>query len=169
MELRYLNELFDSLPVGVLIADDDAVYRGVNRAACELLARPREQILGMHVSEVVAPGRINEVNAQWKSFLRDGTQAGLFDIELPDGRLRRVQFNARAHFVPGLSCSFMNEVRVSAPVANVELPFITMCAWTKRVRVENEWQPIEEYLLRAHGVMVSHGISPDALSAVNTG
>jgi hypothetical protein len=45
-------------------------------------------------------------------------------------------------------------------------PFLTICAWTKKVRFEGHWLSIEDYLNRAHGIIVTHGICPDASSAL---
>ncbi len=39
---------------------------------------------------------------------------------------------------------------------------LTVCAWTNRVKLGNEWVPLEEYLKRKFGLKISHGISPEA-------
>jgi PAS domain S-box-containing protein len=157
----YLRALFEILPVAVLLADDNAQYVDANTAACALFERPREALVGAHVSEIVAPGHAAAVDVQWAAFVRDGEQSGLFDIRLPGGAMRRIQFHARANFVPGLHVSFMS--LASAPdILAPSDKLLTMCAWTKRVRLGDEWLSIERYLSRAHGVAVSHGIAPDA-------
>jgi PAS domain-containing protein len=162
----YLRGLFDNLTSGVLIADDSACYVDANRAACALLDRPLEGIVGHHVSEMVAPGRVAEVNAQWQAFLRDGSQSGVFAIVLSDGTSRQINFQAQADFVPGLHLSFVRlaDPEVVTPGRGNE--FLTLCAWTKQVRHGREWIPIEDYLRKEHGVLVSHGISPRAFAAV---
>jgi GAF domain-containing protein len=40
---------------------------------------------------------------------------------------------------------------------------VTLCAWTRTVRYDQEWISVEEYLERRYGVVTSHGISPAAL------
>jgi len=41
--------------------------------------------------------------------------------------------------------------------------FVTICAWSKMVRLGEEWLTIEQYLQRQHGMSVSHGISDKEL------
>lgn len=41
--------------------------------------------------------------------------------------------------------------------------FVTVCAWSKMVRLGDEWLTIEQYLQRYHGLSVSHGISDKEL------
>lgn len=41
--------------------------------------------------------------------------------------------------------------------------YVTVCAWSKMVRLGDEWLTIEQYLQRYHGMSVSHGISDKEL------
>lgn len=41
-----------------------------------------------------------------------------------------------------------------------------MCAWTKRFELDGEWVSIEEFLQRRFGVLVTHGVSEEALQAI---
>jgi hypothetical protein len=43
---------------------------------------------------------------------------------------------------------------------------VTICAWTKQVRLHGEWISIEEYLHRVHHIRISHGISPKRAKAL---
>ena len=104
-ECAYLRELFERLDVGVLVADDAAFYIDVNRAACRLFGRSPSDIIGHHLSEFIENARAAEVNVQWRAFLRDGVQDGVFTIQLPDGvrlaffSFRRVRTLLRACIV----------------------------------------------------------------------
>lgn len=40
--------------------------------------------------------------------------------------------------------------------------FITLCAWTKSIRVGDEWMTFEHFLRSKLGLNVTHGIHPDA-------
>ncbi|MGK2926468.1 MAG: PAS domain-containing protein [Lysobacterales bacterium] len=53
----WLEKLFEQLPWGVLVADDAAFYLAANRVACTLLGRSRSEVVGKHLSDVIAPGR----------------------------------------------------------------------------------------------------------------
>lgn len=159
---HYLSVLFDHFPTGVMVADDHAYYVDANQAACRLLGRTCDQIVGQHLSAIVAPGRQAEVDLQWQSFIRDGSQQGIFEVVLADGRTRQVQFNAKANFVRGLHCSFLSDVSERTAMGSPADGQLTVCAWSKRVRYEGEWVTLEQYLMLAHGMFVSHGISPEA-------
>ena len=162
-EGKYLRAVFELLDVGVLIADDDAKYLDVNRAACELLERDRESIVGRTVFDLVDESRWDDVRRQWRGFLTEGNQSGLFEAVLPDGNRRNLQFHARANFLPGLHCSFLAGVPAPPFAGDSEKDStITICAWTKRVKVGEAWIPLEQYLSQELGIRVSHGISPAA-------
>jgi GAF domain-containing protein len=40
--------------------------------------------------------------------------------------------------------------------------FVTVCAWTKRAKIDGEWLTFDEFLTQKMGLTVSHGIHPDA-------
>ncbi len=157
-----LQALFDRFETGILVADDTAHYVDANAAACALMSRDRADVVGHHLSEFVLGARQTEVNVQWAAFLRDGDQAGVFPMLLPDGSTRPLQFHARANFIPGFHCSFL--LPLSAPVEPTgdDRALLTVCAWTKRVKHTERWLSLEEYLQDVLGVRVTHGISPEA-------
>lgn len=41
--------------------------------------------------------------------------------------------------------------------------YITMCAWTKKIRIGEDWLNFEEFLRERLGLAVTHGIHPDAV------
>lgn len=157
----YLRALFDRSHVGILVANDAATYVDANARICQLLGGPREEVVGRSLSDFIRPGNAPAVATQWRAFLRDGQQSGVFDLRRLDGTYQTVSFHAQANFVPGLHCSFLTPVARAPAGATPDM--VTLCAWTKRVCVDHdEWIPLEDYLARAHGKSVSHGISPQA-------
>ena len=44
--------------------------------------------------------------------------------------------------------------------------WLTICAWTGKIQFKRQWLSVEDYLKRAHGISVTHGICPDAISAL---
>jgi len=64
---------------------------------------------------------------------------------------------------------------VSLPIDAVKPPassrsdaeLVTLCAWTRTVRYDQEWISVEEYLERRYGVVTSHGLSPAALELLD--
>jgi PAS domain S-box-containing protein len=164
----YLQAIFDSLPVGVLVADDHAVYVDANPAACKLLGRSREQIIGTCVGDIAAPGRRSDTEEQWRAFLKHGSQSGVIEIRLPDGQTRNLHFQGFAGFVPGMHCSFLT-LEPGMPIQTAAREgLLTICPWTHRVLFEGSWISFEDYLQQAHGVLVTHGISPDAFPTLES-
>ncbi len=51
----------------------------------------------------------------------------------------------------------LNAVRSGGGLQRV----VTVCAWTKKIKLDNEWVSFEEFLGRQLGLSVSHGINPD--------
>lgn len=45
---------------------------------------------------------------------------------------------------------------------------IKVCAWSKKIKVEDEWLTIEEFMKRYLGKDVTHGISPEAYDKMFT-
>ncbi|MFN2476676.1 MAG: hypothetical protein ABR526_10105 [Chthoniobacterales bacterium] len=39
---------------------------------------------------------------------------------------------------------------------------LTMCSWTKKVKVRGEWVPIEDYLAKNLGVTITHGMTEES-------
>ncbi|KAI9003321.1 hypothetical protein DFJ74DRAFT_694455 [Hyaloraphidium curvatum] len=165
MTLALYRALIDHLDVAVLVADDSANYLEANEAACRLFRRGRDGIVGHHLSEFVVDGTLESVNAQWRVFLRDGVQSGVFPLKLAPGIEVLASFNARANVLPGLHCSFLNAVE--RPPSGPDV--LTLCAWTHRVSWKGGWVSLEQYLREAHGVSVSHGMCPEAFDAIMGG
>lgn len=164
-EVAYLSALFDLLPTGVMIADDAGNYVRVNPAAYEALGWPRGSLIGKDVGTLVPRTQRHVVESQWKAFLRDGRQSGVFTMQTAGGEPRDVYFDAIAHFAPGLHISFVTrKPRPTTPRKDDDI--LTMCAWSKRILHQGRWLTIEEYLRDVHGLTVSHGLAPDALEDI---
>lgn len=43
---------------------------------------------------------------------------------------------------------------------------VKMCAWTRRLDLDGRWVPVEEWIQERLGLDITHGISPEALSAM---
>jgi two-component system cell cycle sensor histidine kinase/response regulator CckA len=100
--------VFDNALDAIVIADDEGRYVDVNPAACELLGRPREDLLGRTVRDVASPEL--EADEAWTFFLDVGEASGQFTIVRPDGTEREGEFAAKAHALPGRHLSVMRDV-----------------------------------------------------------
>ncbi len=43
---------------------------------------------------------------------------------------------------------------------------LTVCAWTKKIRIDGQWLTFEEFLVERLGLSVTHGIHPEALESL---
>jgi hypothetical protein len=58
----------------------------------------------------------------------------------------------------------LDEIRRSTEeIRRLQSGLQVVCAWTKRVKVGDEWMTPEQFLATRLGLKLSHGISPDAL------
>jgi hypothetical protein len=51
-------------------------------------------------------------------------------------------------------------------IRNLQSQLQVVCAWTQRIRVEGKWVTLDEFLTNKLNVRISHGISPEAVAAI---
>jgi PAS domain S-box-containing protein len=119
-ELRRLRELFERSSAAMLIADDERRYIDANAAACELFETPAEQLIGSRIDDYTSPRLAGEIEAMWRRFIEEGTQAGIFELRTPGGTDRLVEYSSSANVVPGMHLSVLVEQRPDLPTAGVE-------------------------------------------------
>jgi PAS domain S-box-containing protein len=103
-EARY-QTLFEYAPEGILIADDRSTYLDANTAICRMLGYSREELIGLHASDIVAPSEIEHIDQalvelqdvsehrrEWLLKRKDGSlfPAEVMATEMPDGDLLAV-------------------------------------------------------------------------------
>ena len=102
-----LRAVFEHSRNAMLIADDNRRYRDVNDAGCRLLPAPRGWILRRRIDDFTPPELRAQAEEMWRSFLAEGIQAGEFELLLPDGSRRTVDYSATASIISGcISQSF---------------------------------------------------------------
>src|SRR5436853_5442130 len=85
----------------MLVADDERRYVDANRAACLLLRSTRESVLRLRIDDLTPPEGRRGVAELWEAFLRMGSQAGTFELLMPDGARLAVEYSATANVQPG--------------------------------------------------------------------
>jgi PAS domain S-box-containing protein len=101
--------VFDRSANAMLVADDDRRYTAANAAACRLLEVAHKRLIGMRVDDFTPPELLDRLEPLWKEFLATGTQAGIFELLLPGGKRRQVEYSATANIEPGQHLSiFVN-------------------------------------------------------------
>lgn len=103
-----LRAAFDSALSAILIADDEGRYVDANPAASELLGIPREEILRRSIADVSPPDF--DFRGAWKEFLRTGHGRGEYELHLPGGGIRTVEYAAKANVSPGRHLSIMRDI-----------------------------------------------------------
>jgi PAS domain S-box-containing protein len=98
---------FRSSLLPMLIADDQRRYVAANPAACLLLRLPEEAVLARRVDDLTPPEDRDSMDELWAAFLREGTQRGTFELQMPDGPRLAVEYSATAHVEPGRHLSIL--------------------------------------------------------------
>jgi PAS domain S-box-containing protein len=52
--------------------------------------------------------------------------------------------------------------RSNSEITNLRSKLLTICAWTKRVRCNDQWMPVDEFLVKELGLQLTHGMSTEA-------
>jgi PAS domain S-box-containing protein len=107
---KQFRAVFDNALDAILIADDEGRYLDANPAACSLLGLTKDEIIGRHVSDFTAAGHTAEVTQQWKLFLAEGSQQGIFELSRPDATTLTVDFAAKANILPGRHLSILRDI-----------------------------------------------------------
>lgn len=100
-EARY-HTLFEHAQVGVLLADAQSTYLDANPSACRMLGYSRDELIGLHASDIVLPAEVthiatalSEIGSQprhqrhWRFRRKDGSVflAEVIATRMPDGTL----------------------------------------------------------------------------------
>src|SRR5258706_15275094 len=100
-EERY-RALFDYAPDGIVIADTESYYLDANASICRMLGYSREELIGMHASDIVVPAEVEQVgpalatirareeyHREWQFRRKDGSvfNAEVIASLMPDGNL----------------------------------------------------------------------------------
>jgi len=106
---EWYRTLLDTAPDAIFVADaETGEIRETNQAATRLLGRPREEIVGMHQTELHPPDKVEEYAELFAEHVgtgggRDETLGEQMDIYLvdADGRELPVEINARTVEIDG--------------------------------------------------------------------
>jgi len=100
-EVRY-RILFESAPDGIVVADSNSYYLDVNGSICRMLGYSREELIGMHASDIVAKSETQHIgqalavinansvyHREWQFRRKDGSlfHAEVIATRMPDGNL----------------------------------------------------------------------------------
>lgn len=87
--------VLDALPDGVLLTDASGNVYDVNSAFCSMMASPRAELIGAHVSSFVDPDDLRQRPPRLEEFLRNRSIRSQRLFRRKDGSLFWVDFHAR--------------------------------------------------------------------------
>ncbi len=98
---RQFRTIFDGARDAIVIIDDTLRCVDANRAAAELLGRPRTELIGASARELVPEVERGVVEPLARELVARGELSGTIEVERPDGTRRIVEVTAQASFLPG--------------------------------------------------------------------
>jgi PAS domain S-box-containing protein len=104
------HTIYENALEGILLTDDALRIVDANPAACRILMRRREDIVGRSSTELMPPGDSAAAPERMDTFRSAGTLTGEGSILLPDGTIRRAEFSAVANVSPGIHLSIFRDV-----------------------------------------------------------
>jgi PAS domain S-box-containing protein len=131
--------VFDNAPSGILLLDQRLTYLEVNPAMCELLSRPREEIVGKPLSTFMPQGTTANPGEIESALEGKGTWRGVFPLFRSDGLLVHLEWYISAHSFPGVRLAVVTDI-------------------TDRIRLETERDELlaSERAARAEAERASH-------------
>lgn len=82
---EYYRKLFDYAPEGIVIADSRSYYINVNLALCSMLGYTREELIGKHASDIVAPSELEHIEPALRAIYANGDYNRLWHFKRKDG------------------------------------------------------------------------------------
>jgi PAS domain S-box-containing protein len=102
--------LFENALDAVLITDEHGAYVDANRAACDLLGVPYNEVIGRTVDDFIEQDSKAEAGPMWEEFLKEGRMRGVIRLQRPDETVVDVDVSATANFLPGRHLSVLRDV-----------------------------------------------------------
>jgi PAS domain S-box-containing protein len=102
-----LRAMFENALDGFVLFDPEDTIVDANPAACTLLARPREQLVGCSLGSLIVPGETSGAN---DAVLLRGSQAGERRLRRGDGAEIDVEYQTTMGFSPGLNLVSLRDV-----------------------------------------------------------
>jgi PAS domain S-box-containing protein len=102
--------VFDNASSGILLLDRDLGYLEVNPAMCDLLARPREEIVGKPLSAFMPEGTTTDSDQIERTLETKGAWRGVFPLLRSDGRLAHLEWYISVHSFPGVRLAVVTDI-----------------------------------------------------------
>jgi PAS domain S-box-containing protein len=107
---RRFGAVFENSLDAILLMDDAGRYVDANPAACQLLGYTRDEIVGLHVSDVTRGVDRGGIPELMRRFLAAGTSDGEYTVVRRGGATREVEYRSVANILPGLHLCVLRDV-----------------------------------------------------------
>lgn len=105
---RKLQAIFEATVEGMLILNDELRYIEANPAACKILGRSREEIIGKEMGCFSEDAR--GTKGWFKRVLDEGPDTGTGEFRLSNGAVLDVEYMAKKDILPGVHLLVMKDV-----------------------------------------------------------
>jgi len=102
--------VFDQALNGISLLSNDLVYLELNDAMCQILGRPREEIIGKHNSAFVPQGYEDDVAAVSRALEQGKAWRGTLPLIRADGQLVELEWSVSDHSSPGVRLAIVNDI-----------------------------------------------------------
>jgi PAS domain S-box-containing protein len=96
-----LRAIYENALDSMIVLDDGRKILDANGSAQQLFGIALEEMRRLHWDQLIAPGRLPDLEGWWRSLLPGGTRKGEVEVRRADGRPGLVAFSLRANILPG--------------------------------------------------------------------
>jgi PAS domain S-box-containing protein len=82
---KRLSTYIDNAPDGIFVADSEGSYIDVNPAACRITGYEKDELLSMHLIELLVPEDVDKAENHFKTVVKKGRATGDFHYRRKDG------------------------------------------------------------------------------------
>jgi PAS domain S-box-containing protein len=107
--------IYERSPDAAIITDNNRIIVDANPAACSLLGRRRDEVVGVPITDISAESMRDSLDQRWRNFLRDGRADGYYVLLRPNGTTVEVHYRSLANYIPGQHLSVLRPTSVMKP------------------------------------------------------
>lgn len=105
---RKLRAIFEATVDGLLILDNGLKYIEANPAACKILGRARDEVIGREVGTFSEDAQATR--NLFQKVVNGDAGTGVAEIRTLDGRLRQLEYTSKQDILPGMHLVVMRDI-----------------------------------------------------------
>jgi PAS domain S-box-containing protein len=185
-ESALFENAFHHAAIGMALVGLNGEFLKVNHSLCELVGYPEEELKALTFQDITFPddlgtdlayvaqlvaGEIQSYRMEKRYITKAGTivwillsvslvraadgQPRFFISQIKDITARKEVEREKEELLAKLQ-------RSNSEIMNLRSKLLTICAWTKRVRCNDRWMTVDEFLVNELGLNLTHGMSAEA-------